>query len=62
MNKTVTANYCIYSTLIKKIMTYMELLCLYIFSGVTVLLSLTVFSIMVTEMLPKLSDAAPILG
>ncbi len=31
-------------------------------AGVTVLLSLTVFSIMVTEMLPKLSDAAPILG
>ena len=32
------------------------------FSGVTVLLSLTVFSIMVTEMLPKVSDAVPILG
>jgi len=31
-------------------------------SGVTVLLSLTVFSIMVTEMLPKVSDAVPILG
>ncbi len=32
------------------------------FSGVTVLLSLTVFSLMVTEMLPKVSDAIPILG
>ncbi|TRY67674.1 hypothetical protein TCAL_03094 [Tigriopus californicus] len=30
--------------------------------GVTVLLSLTVFSIMVTEMLPKVSDAVPVLG
>ena len=32
------------------------------FSDVTVLLSLTVFSLMVTEMLPKVSDANPILG
>ena len=35
---------------------------LFFVSGVTVLLSLTVFSIMVTEMLPKVSDAVPILG
>lgn len=33
-----------------------------LFAGVTVLLSLTVFSIMVTEMLPKVSDAVPVLG
>ena len=31
-------------------------------SGVTVLLSLTVFNIMVIEMLPRVSDALPILG
>ena len=37
------------------------IMCFYV-SGVTVLLSLTVFSIMVTEMLPKVSDAVPILG
>ena len=32
------------------------------FSGVTVLLALTVFNTMVTEILPKVSDALPILG
>ena len=31
-------------------------------SGVTVLLTLTVFSIMVNEMLPRVSDAVPIIG
>ena len=30
--------------------------------GVTVLLTLTVFSIMVNEMLPRVSDAVPIIG
>ena len=38
-----------------------EYLCVSL-SDVTVLLSLTVFSLMVTEMLPKVSDANPILG
>ena len=37
-------------------------ICVFHFSDVTVLLSLTVFSLMVTEMLPKVSDANPILG
>ena len=31
-------------------------------SGVTVLLALTVFNTMVNEILPKVSDALPILG
>ena len=41
-----------------------EINCLFwlFFSGVTVLLALTVFNTMVTEILPKVSDALPILG
>ena len=39
-----------------------HVLCNTVFAGITVLLSLTVFSIIVCDMLPKTSEALPIIG